>query len=89
MTKTSPDYDSNFGSMRSSRSTRTPTPAALLPDDLNEIITDVDLQEEANRRLQEEKDAVKYRTHDHYDTACVAFEGTNKKKTIWVVIFSI
>ncbi|XKL67904.1 hypothetical protein PGB90_003395 [Kerria lacca] len=39
------------------RTNRTPTPATLLPEDVNEIITDVDLQEEANRRLQEEKDA--------------------------------
>lgn len=39
-------------------SNRTPTPATLLPEDLNDILTDVDLQEEANRRLLEEKDAV-------------------------------
>ena len=38
--------------------TRTPTPATLLPDDLNGILRDVDLQEEADKRLQEEKDAV-------------------------------
>ncbi|KAK7579619.1 hypothetical protein V9T40_000248 [Parthenolecanium corni] len=38
-------------------SNRTPTPATLLPEDLNDILTDVDLQEEANRRLLEEKDA--------------------------------
>lgn len=38
---------------------RTPTPATLLPEDLNEIITDADLEEEANKRLQEEKDAVR------------------------------
>lgn len=41
------------------RTNRTPTPATLLPEDLNDILTDVDLQEEANRRLQEEKDAVR------------------------------
>ncbi len=40
------------------RINRTPTPATLLPEDLNDIITDVELQEEADRRLQEEKDAV-------------------------------
>lgn len=36
---------------------RTPTLAVALPPDVNEIICDADLQEEANRRLQEEKDA--------------------------------
>ena len=34
------------------------TPASFLPADLNNIITDVDLQEEGDKRLQEEKDAV-------------------------------
>lgn len=38
---------------------RTPTPAVVLPPDINEILCDADLQEEANRRLQEEKDAVR------------------------------
>lgn len=38
---------------------RTPTLAVALPPDVNEIICDADLQEEANRRLQEEKDAVR------------------------------
>lgn len=40
------------------RVNRTPTPATLLPEDLNEILTDADLQEEANRRAQEQKDEV-------------------------------
>lgn len=46
-------------SNNSVRTNRTPTPATLLPEDLNDILTDVDLQEEANRRVQEEKDAVR------------------------------
>lgn len=49
----SSNYSANYV-----RVNRTPTPATLLPEDLNEILTDADLQEEANKRMQEEKDAV-------------------------------
>ncbi|XP_065219483.1 uncharacterized protein LOC135844986 isoform X2 [Planococcus citri] len=50
------NYSANYNS-NVVRVNRTPTPATLLPEDLNEILTDADLQEEANKRLQEEKDA--------------------------------